>query len=211
MSQQRTQLSIKKQTTSKTSHSIFSRVTPISLPCAVDSDDFSLDASTRTREANDAINRYLSGYEDPVDLQTASVMLDLLQEEYGQQHPLVAQTRNIIGTLYHDNEEYVEACRTYKESIFTCDEGIHFAQTFFKLGRSYYKQKNFGESIDFFTQSLQAYEQYIATLGVDRRRQCADVHYNLGLAYQARGSLRQALRSYEEATGNSTNSSKNIL
>lgn len=181
-------------------YSMLSRITPISLPCAnSDYDELSLDLSTRTREANDAINRHLSGYEDPLDLDTAKIMRELLLDEYGPHHPLVAQTQNIIGRLYHDGEEYVEACRTLKESIFSCDEGIHFAQTFFNLGRSYYKQKKYGEAIDFFMQSLQAYEHYMVSLGVDRRRQCAEVHYNLGLAYQDRGGLRQALRSYEEA------------
>jgi tetratricopeptide (TPR) repeat protein len=111
----------------------------------------------------------------------------------------VAQTQNIIGRLYHKQGEYVEACRTFKESIFSCDEGIHFAQTFFNLGRSYYRQQKYAEAIDFFMQSLKTYEHYIVSLGVDRRRQCAEVHYHLGLAHQARGGLRQALHSYEEA------------
>jgi tetratricopeptide (TPR) repeat protein len=180
--------------------SIISRATPISLrDVKQGSDEISVDMSTRTAEGNDAINRYMDGHAPPVDLQTAMIMRDLLQDEHGQEHPLVAQTQNIIGRLYHDQGEYVEACRTFKESIFSCDEGIHFAQTFFNLGRSYNKQKKYAEAIDFFMQSLKTYEHYIVSLGVDRRRQCAEVHYNLGLAYQSRGSLRQALRSYEEA------------
>jgi tetratricopeptide (TPR) repeat protein len=174
--------------------------TPISLrDVRTTSDEFSVAISTRTAEGNDAINRFLDGYSQPLDLETAMVMRELLQDAHGEEHPLVAQTQNIIGCLYHEQGEYVQACRTFKESIFSCDEGIHFAKTFFNLGRSYFKQQKYAEAIDFFMQSLQTYEHYIVALKVDRRRQCAEVHYHLGLAYQARGALRQALRSYEEA------------
>lgn len=136
-----------------------------------------------------------------VTLSTLQADLRALIEVNGRDHALVAHTYNLIGNALYSNDEFRRALFSYKKAVLCGEPGVHLADIFFNVGRTYFALDDMEESVAFLVRSLEVHEFFAITLGRNLRRSTAvaAIHYQLGLALSRQERPELAMKALKRA------------
>ena len=149
------------------------------------------------RRTNSAPPRQPESFLDVTSLQQ---QLKQLQQQYGDQHAMVATTWNWLGNAFFRQGNMEAALQAYKKAVL-CEPGEHLADAYANIGTVHWTTGNVEEAIPFLQNALSVHEFNVMSRGQDPNASLpvAGVQYQLGLALTLHKDYEQALFSLNQS------------
>ncbi|MEM9908006.1 MAG: CHAT domain-containing tetratricopeptide repeat protein, partial [Cyanobacteria bacterium P01_D01_bin.44] len=124
--------------------------------------------------------------------------LDILREQMGERHPLVATSLNNLANLYQEQGRYVEAEPRYQEALDILREQLgerhpDVATSLNNLANLYVNQGRYVEAEPLYQEALAIYREQLG----ERHPDVATSLNNLAGLYWAQGNLTQAMSTFQ--------------
>ena len=138
--------------------------------------------------------------ENFLDVSALKQQLKQLQQQYGENHAMVATTWNWLGNAYFRQGNNEAALQAYKKAVL-CEPGEHLADAYANIGTCYWTSGNVEEAIPFLQNALAVHEYNVMSRGQDPNTSpaVAGVQYQLGLALTLHQDYEEALFSLHQA------------
>lgn len=138
--------------------------------------------------------------EDFLTVTSLQQQLKQLQQQYGEEHAMVATTWNWLGNAYFRQGNMEAALQAYKKAVL-CEPGEHLADAYANMGTVHWATGNVEEAIPFLQNALSVHEYNVMSSGQDPNTSLpvGAVQYQLGLALTLHKDYEAALHALNQA------------